>query len=277
MGHEDHGAPLARQIADHPQHFADQFGVERRGRLVEKHDAGLDCQRPRDRAALLLAAREEGRIDIALVGEPHARQQLLGGDDRVLAPDAQHMHRNLDDVLQQRHVAPQVEALEHHAEPRADALDLAAVGGRAVAVAVALQADLLAIDADEAAGGVLEAVDAAQQRRLSGTGPADDGHNIAVARRQRYALQHVQFAEFLVQVVDVDGFGSAVRRMARCGGGSPLHAHSRPSPQCQVIRRQRVWLLIIPSAILPKISMDPSARARQSRSLRHLRGCYASV
>ena len=131
VGDQDHGAPLARQVGDHLQHLADQLGIERRGRLVEQHDARLDGERPRNRAALLLAARQEGRIDVALLGKADAGEQLLGRRDRLVALDAQHMHRHLDDVLDQRHVAPQVEALEHHAELGADALDLAAVGRHA--------------------------------------------------------------------------------------------------------------------------------------------------
>ena len=126
------------------------------------------------------------------------------------------MHRNLDDVLDQRHVAPKVEALEHHAEPRADALDLAPVGRNSVAVAVALQPDFLAIDANNAAGRVLQAVDTAEHRRFAGAAAADDRDDLAVARRQRHALQHVQLAEFFVKVLNVNGFGGIVhRRSAR--------------------------------------------------------------
>ena len=43
--------------------------------------------------------------------------------------------------------------------------------GNGVAVAVGLQPDLLAIDADDAAGRIFQAVDAAQQRRLAGAEP----------------------------------------------------------------------------------------------------------
>ena len=149
VGDQDHGAAFARQVADHLQHLADQFGVERRGRFVEQHDTRLDRQRPGDRAALLLAARQEGRIDVALFGEPDAGKQPLGLDDRLASPPSEHMDRHLDDVLDQRHVAPKVEALEHHAEPRADPFDLAAVGRHGMAVAVGLEANLLAIDADQ--------------------------------------------------------------------------------------------------------------------------------
>ena len=67
-------------------------------------------------AALLLATGEIGRIDVALLGQANPGQQLFGFHDRHVALDAEHMHGNLDDVLDQRHVAPQVEALKNHAE-----------------------------------------------------------------------------------------------------------------------------------------------------------------
>ena len=99
VGDEDHGAAFARQVGDHLQHLADQLRIERRGRLVEQHDPRLDGERAGDGAALLLAAGQEGRIDVALVGKPDAGEQLLGSGDRLVALDAEHMHRNLDDVL----------------------------------------------------------------------------------------------------------------------------------------------------------------------------------
>ena len=76
---------------------------------------------------------------------------------------------------QHRHVRPEIEALEHHAEPAADALDLAVVDRRQIAFPARLQPDLLARDEDAALRGQLEQVDAAQQRALAGAGGADDG------------------------------------------------------------------------------------------------------
>ena len=50
VGHEDHGAAFVGEIRDDLEHLADQFGVKRRGRLVEQHDARLDGQRAGDGA-----------------------------------------------------------------------------------------------------------------------------------------------------------------------------------------------------------------------------------
>src|SRR3972149_6603357 len=52
------------------------LGVQRRQRLVEQEEAGRGGQRPGERDALLLAARELGGGLVALVGEPHQLQRL---------------------------------------------------------------------------------------------------------------------------------------------------------------------------------------------------------
>ena len=52
----DHGGVLVGQLADDLEHFTGQLGIERRGRLVEAEDIGMERQRPRDRDALLLTA-----------------------------------------------------------------------------------------------------------------------------------------------------------------------------------------------------------------------------
>ena len=66
------------------------------------------------------------------------------------------MHRHLDDILDERHVLPEIEVLEHHAEPAANALDLAAIGWHLAAMAVTDHFDIFAIDANDAAGGIFK-------------------------------------------------------------------------------------------------------------------------
>jgi hypothetical protein len=117
--HHQHRHVLFGQLAHRAQHFAGEFGVERRGRLVEEHDVRLHGQRAGNRDALLLPARKARRIAVALVEQTHLAQQFLGlGDDRV-ARQALDRQRRLDDVLQHREVRKQVEVLEHHAHPAA--------------------------------------------------------------------------------------------------------------------------------------------------------------
>ena len=58
------------EILHHRQHLAGQFGIERRGDLVEQHQLGLHRQRAGDGDALLLAARELLGIGSALSVRP---------------------------------------------------------------------------------------------------------------------------------------------------------------------------------------------------------------
>ena len=57
MGHQKHGHAIGGQRADHRENFADQFGVEGGGRLVEQHNLGLHRQGAGNGDALLLPAR----------------------------------------------------------------------------------------------------------------------------------------------------------------------------------------------------------------------------
>jgi len=56
VGDDHHAHPLFGELADDPQHIADELGIQRRRRFVEQHDLGLQRQRASDGYALLLAA-----------------------------------------------------------------------------------------------------------------------------------------------------------------------------------------------------------------------------
>src|ERR1035437_3355857 len=53
-----HGHSILRQTDHHIQHFIDHFGIERRGRFIEQHRNRIHRQRPCNRDALLLTARQ---------------------------------------------------------------------------------------------------------------------------------------------------------------------------------------------------------------------------
>jgi hypothetical protein len=111
----------------------------------------------------------------------------------------QHVHRRLDHVLEHGHVRPQIEALEHHAEPGADPVHLLVVRGLG-AMARPGHADQLAADVHLAGVRGLEQVDAAQERALARARAADHRDHVAVARRQRDPFQHLERTEALVQI-----------------------------------------------------------------------------
>ena len=106
MRHTQHGHAALGELDHHVQHFLDHLRVQRRGRLVEQHDVGRHAQRTGDRYTLLLAAGELTR--------------KLGCLLRHLA----HPDRAQRAVLQHRQMRKQVEMLEHHADFRADDLDV---------------------------------------------------------------------------------------------------------------------------------------------------------
>ena len=73
--------PVFGERAHHVEHLADELGVERGGRLVEEHELRVHRQGARDRHALLLPARELGRIGRHLVSEADPVEQLAPAGD----------------------------------------------------------------------------------------------------------------------------------------------------------------------------------------------------
>ena len=67
--------PAGGELADHVEHLGDELGVERARDLVEQEQLGLHRERPHDRDALLLPAREPVGVLVALVGEAEALEQ----------------------------------------------------------------------------------------------------------------------------------------------------------------------------------------------------------
>ena len=163
---------------------------------------------------------------MALVGDADLLQEHLGGGDGIGLGLAQHAPRRFDDVLQDGHVRPQVEALENKAHPRPQSSDLGMVGGHQGAVATGLELELLAGDQYLALMGVFQQVDAAQQGAFPGTGRAEDGNDVAIPGQQVDALENLKIAIALVQVAHFESRGCHVKlsnlkqcRKASTGGG----------------------------------------------------------
>ena len=205
VGDHDHGPSLAGEPTYHLQDLAHQFRVQRRRGLIEEQHVGLHGQRPGDVGALLLAARDVGRVVIPALIHADLAQDGIGPFAGLTLRHFQDVDRRLDDVLHDGHVGPQVEALEHHAEAGADALDLPAVRRFHPAVAAGTHFDGLTLDGDGARIRSLQEVDAAQERALAGARRAEHGNHVAVAGGDRDALQHLDVAEALVDVLDHEG------------------------------------------------------------------------
>ena len=113
--------PPRGELADHVEHLGDELRVERARHLVEEEQLGLHRERPHDRDALLLAAREPVGVLVPLVGEAEALEQH--GRLRVgLAPRLpERLARREGHVLEHAHVREEVERLEDDPDPRAAA------------------------------------------------------------------------------------------------------------------------------------------------------------
>src|SRR3712207_4069681 len=142
VGHDGHRHPVPREVAHDVQHLPDHLRVQRRGRLVEEHELGLHRQRPGDRHALLLAARQVGGVRVGLRRDAHALEQLLRALAGTGLREPLHLDRSQGDVLHDRLVGEQVELLEDHA-------DLGPHLGRPLAAArhgAPVEADLALVD-----------------------------------------------------------------------------------------------------------------------------------
>ncbi|RMR98450.1 hypothetical protein ALP75_202917 [Pseudomonas syringae pv. actinidiae] len=100
---------------------------------------------------------------------------------------------------------PQVEVLEYKADLAAQAVDLPIIGGNQVAVGRRLEFQFFTGHQDLTLMRVFQQVDAAQQGGLAGAGRAEDRNDVAIARGQRYAFEHLKLIVALVQVTDFHG------------------------------------------------------------------------
>ena len=164
MGDEDDGLAL---LLERAKQLEQRIGLGRRqhgGRLVEDEDVGAAIERLQDLDALLQADGEiaDGRIHVDL--EPVIARQPRELRARLRLAGAQHgaafgaEHHVLDDG----EGLDQHEVLVHHADAGMDGVVRRADGDR------------LAVDADLAGIGLVEAVQDRHERRLARAVLADD-------------------------------------------------------------------------------------------------------
>jgi hypothetical protein len=156
-------------------------GVELRGRLVEKQELGLERDRGREAHALQLAARELGD---AAVGE----SRDAGGGERRLDGGRDRGRRRADVLEPERDLGgdpPEHDLLLRILEDRRDrARELRRAGAARVAARdldPALEA--AAVEPRHEAG------EGADERRLAGTGRAEEEHDLAGLDRERHVAQ----------------------------------------------------------------------------------------
>ena len=154
---------------------------------------GIHRERPHDRDALLLPAREAIGELLGLVEQADAVEQLVGARLGLAPRLPARLARCERDVLQHRHVREQVVGLEDDADLLSQLVDVRLVDGQ-----------VLAVERDRAGVDRLEQVDAAEQRRLARARGADQADDVVQAHLEADVLEHLVVEEGLPDVLDVD-------------------------------------------------------------------------
>src|SRR6478672_3718920 len=239
VGDDDHRHALLGEVDHHVEDLLDHLRVECGGRLVEEHHLRLHRQCTGDRDPLLLAAGELSGVLLGLVADADPVEQLarlLLGGFLLLPADLDRAER---DVLEDRLVGEEVEALEHHP-------DLGAQRGEGLA----LLRQRLAVERDRALVDRLEAVDRAAQRRLARARRADDHDDLAALHGEVDVLEGVELSEVLLHVAQHDeGLAPGGR-----DGSRFLRGHRRnlsaggPFGPCRMARTDHHRVVTIPAS-----------------------------
>ena len=204
VGDDEHRHAFGREALHHLQHFADQLGIERRGWLVEQHEAGLHRQRPGDGDALLLAARETRRIGVGLGGEPDPGQHRHCAIRRFAACKSAHAPERLGDIAERRHMRPKIEVLEHHADLAPHLAQGARRHWPARSVGRVLVADQPAVDAQIAGIVRLQEIHASEQRALARPAGPNQADDLRAPDREVDVAKHLMRAKALADLGELD-------------------------------------------------------------------------
>ena len=192
MRHADHGDVLLRELNHNVQDFLDHLGVERRGRLVKQDDGLLGAQGASDGDALLLTTREILRVLAGLMRHPDALERGDGDLGRLLLALLLQLDGRERQITQHRHVGIQVELLKHHGAILASHLQVILFGERRT------------VDDDLARRGLLQIIDATDERRLTRAGRPDHYELLAALDGEIDIFEHMQVAKVLVEMLDLD-------------------------------------------------------------------------
>ncbi len=213
MGDEDDGRALVTQRLHHSEQPP---GLDRRqggGRLVHDQHTRAPGQRLGDLHQLLLGDREPAGDAIRVDAHPQPGEDLLHLALHRTGVDAAAAAQRLaadEDVLGDRQVGEQRWLLVDDRDP--------ALGG----VARAVEEDVLAVDRQRSAVGLMDAAEDLDQRRLPGAVLADERMGLAGVELQGHVLQGVHAGERLAGVRSATAIGSA--RAHRGRSRDQLHA-----------------------------------------------------
>ena len=222
--HQQHGQPGGQDLRQHAVDPLHDHRREAQGQLVEQQHPRVGHQRPADGHRLLLTA---GKL-LGALGPPvlHPGEQLVDPLDRPRS--LPRVGRADLQVLLDRERSEQPPALRHHDDP-ADGPAFGPDPGH-----------VLAVVPDRALGGLVQAGDRAQQRRLARPVGADDRVHLAREHPQRDVVQGPQLPMVHGQVADLQY--------------RALYFRPRSPPGRSSRRR-------LPSSLVPRSSVQASPRA----------------
>jgi hypothetical protein len=183
-------AVLAHHLADEVAQLLAQAGVQVRQRLVAQQQARLAHQRPRQRHALLLSARQGMRVAPGQLAQTHLAEHVPRAFARRPAPEPVQRQRH---VVQRGEVGPQRIVLEHHAE--------LALLGRQPGAASGVHHS--AAQAHRAAVQALQPRHQAQQGGLARAGGPEQTEDFSGLQLQAHMVQGGRCAVALVRGIDV--------------------------------------------------------------------------
>ena len=221
VGDEDDRLALLLEVLEDAEQVVGLRGGQDAGRLVEDQDVALAVERLQDLHPLLQPDRELAHhgvgvdLELVLVLEPLQLRPRLGERGAQQPP----VLGAEDDVLEHGEGLDQHEVLMHHADPGADRRQ--AVGDR----------HGLAVDADLAGVGLVEAVEDRHQRRLAGAVLADDAVDGAAADGEVDVPVGLDRPEALGDADELDGErrAAAPRRRLRPAGHRRQETGQAPS------------------------------------------------
>ncbi|MNR03693.1 hypothetical protein D3C85_1196040 [compost metagenome] len=140
-------------------------------------------------------------LGLDFLWQPHLGKVMSRPLQCLRPADTEHAHRALDDVFQHGHVAPQIEVLEHHRQPAAQAPQLPGVNHTQLTPRVSAGEQLFVIDDNAPGRRLFKMVDTTQEGTFPGPGGADDADHITRPGLERNPFQH-----FMVAIVFMDIF-----------------------------------------------------------------------
>src|SRR5581483_2300378 len=188
--------PLA-QLGEQVHHLRADGHVQRRDRLVEDEDAGLDGERPRDPDPLLLAARELVRIAASVARrQAHHLEQLADASLRLASAgrqpvDRQHLAQGVADP--QTRVQGGGGILKHH---------LHATRQRAAVALLLLQRPPVDLDHPGARGEQPD--EKPGERRLAAPALADDPERLARGELERHVVDGGELVAAVARTEQLD-------------------------------------------------------------------------